>query len=425
MVAMALYHNVLGELSKGVSCVIVTGTNGKTTSARMIEQVLIDAGVSYFTNKSGANLITGITAEFATNATVTGRPRKDYALIECDEAAFKEVSQLVDAKAVVVTNVFRDQLDRYGEVTHTLNNIKIGISHSPKATLCLNADDSLIASIADEVKNPVIFYGVDTPIYKNRVEEVSDAPYCIKCKHEYIYDYVTYGHLGGYRCPVCGYHRPTPDISVSRVISTDTDKSVVDLTEGGKTWQTTVNLPGGYNIYNACGTAAVGRALGFDMDLIVGALGHFAGGFGRMEKFTIEGTDVRMILVKNPAGCNQVLNFVTNVTEPSVFVVCLNDRDADGTDVSWIWDVDFEQIAEMGDRLDGLYLSGVRAEDMALRFKYAGVPEEKMKVIKDYETLMHTCTAQDKPVYIMPTYTAMLDLRVKVSKMYGFSNFWE
>jgi len=152
MVAMALYHNVLGELSKGVSCVIVTGTNGKTTSARMIEQVLIDAGVSYFTNKSGANLITGITAEFATNATVTGRPRKDYALIECDEAAFKEVSQLVDAKAVVVTNVFRDQLDRYGEVTHTLNNIKIGISHSPKATLCLNADDSLIASIADEVK---------------------------------------------------------------------------------------------------------------------------------------------------------------------------------------------------------------------------------------------------------------------------------
>lgn len=422
---MALYHNVLGELSKGVSCVIVTGTNGKTTSARMIEQVLIDAGVSYFTNKSGANLITGITAEFATNATVTGRPRKDYALIECDEAAFKEVSQLVDAKAVVVTNVFRDQLDRYGEVTHTLNNIKIGISHSPKATLCLNADDSLIASIADEVKNPVIFYGVDTPIYKNRVEEVSDAPYCIKCKHEYIYDYVTYGHLGGYRCPVCGYHRPTPDISVSRVISTDTDKSVVDLTEGGKTWQTTVNLPGGYNIYNACGTAAVGRALGFDMDLIVGALGHFAGGFGRMEKFTIEGTDVRMILVKNPAGCNQVLNFVTNVTEPSVFVVCLNDRDADGTDVSWIWDVDFEQIAEMGDRLDGLYLSGVRAEDMALRFKYAGVPEEKMKVIKDYETLMHTCTAQDKPVYIMPTYTAMLDLRVKVSKMYGFSNFWE
>lgn len=425
MVAMALYHNVLGELSKGVSCVIVTGTNGKTTSARMIEQVLIDAGVSYFTNKSGANLITGITAEFATNATMMGRPRKDYALIECDEAAFKEVSQLVDAKAVVVTNVFRDQLDRYGEVTHTLNNIKIGISHSPKATLCLNADDSLIASIADEVKNPVIFYGVDTPIYKNRVEEVSDAPYCIKCKHEYIYDYVTYGHLGGYRCPVCGYHRPTPDISVSRVISTDTDKSVVDLTEDGKTWQTTVNLPGGYNIYNACGTAAVGRALGFDMDLIVGALGHFAGGFGRMEKFTIEGTDVRMILVKNPAGCNQVLNFVTNVTEPSVFVVCLNDRDADGTDVSWIWDVDFEQIAEMGDRLDGLYLSGVRAEDMALRFKYAGVPEEKMKVIKDYETLMHTCTAQDKPVYIMPTYTAMLDLRVKVSKMYGFSNFWE
>lgn len=425
LIAMGLYHNVLGELSKGVTCIIVTGTNGKTTSARMIEQVLMDGGLSYFTNKSGANLITGITAEFATNATLSGKCTKDYALIECDEAAFKEVSTLVNARAVIVTNVFRDQLDRYGEVTHTLNNIKIGISHSPDATLCLNADDSLTASIAEEVKNPVIFYGVDTPIYTNRVEEVSDAPYCIKCKHEYIYDYVTYGHLGGYRCPACGYHRPQPDLSVSKVVATDTDKSVVEMTVDGKTYQATINLPGGYNIYNAIGTVAIGKALGLDTPMVIRSLSEFSCGFGRMEKFTIDDTAIRMILVKNPAGCNQVLNFVTNVTEPSVFVVCLNDRDADGTDVSWIWDVDFEQIAEMSDLLDGLYLSGIRAEDMALRFKYAGVPESKMKVIKDYETLMQTCTAQDKPVYIMPTYTAMLDLRVKISKLYGFKNFWE
>jgi UDP-N-acetylmuramyl tripeptide synthase len=332
---------------------------------------------------------------------------------------------MIDARAIVVTNIFRDQLDRYGEVTHTLNSIKIGISHSPKATLCLNADDSMVASIADDFKNKVVYFGVNVPIYKKRVQEVSDAPFCIKCKHEYVYDYVTYGHLGGYRCPNCGYHRPTPDVAVVKVLQSDASKSVVDLTVDGTPYRATINLPGGYNIYNACGTVAVGRALKLDMTAVIRSLSEFAPGFGRMEKLVIDGTPIRMILVKNPAGCNQVLNFVTNVSEPSVFVVCLNDRDADGTDISWIWDVDFEKIAEMGSQLKGLFLSGVRADEMALRFKYAGIPEEKMKVIKDYETLMKTCAAQKCPVYIMPTYTAMMDLRNKITKMYDVKNFWE
>ena len=424
-VAMKLDHKVLAQCAKGVKCIVVTGTNGKTTSSRMIERTLNDLGLSFFCNKSGANLITGITAEFITNSTLSGHCKYDYALIECDEAAFKEVSTMIDARAIVVTNIFRDQLDRYGEVTHTLESIKIGISHSPKATLCLNADDSMVASIADDFDNKVLFYGVNVPIYKKRVQEVSDAPFCIKCKHEYVYDYVTYGHLGGYRCPNCGYHRPDPDIAVTNVIQSDAAKSVVDILVDGQTYRTTINLPGGYNIYNACGTVAVGKALKFDIPTVIRSLSEFAPGFGRMEKLVLNGTPIRMILVKNPAGCNQVLNFVTNVTDPSVFVVCLNDRDADGTDVSWIWDVDFEQIAEMGDKLKGLYLSGIRAEDMALRFKYAGIPEDKMKVIKDYETLMKTCAAQDYPVYIMPTYTAMMDLRNKITKMYDVKNFWE
>lgn len=425
LVAMKIYHNLLGELSKGVQCIIVTGTNGKTTSSRMIEQVLIDSGVSFFSNKSGANLITGITAEFVENCDADGRCRKDVALIECDEAAFKEVSTLIDAKVVVVTNVFRDQLDRYGEVTHTLNNIKIGISHSPNAVLCLNADDSLTASIADDFDNQVIFYGVNTPIYKERVEEISDAPYCIKCQSEYEYDYVTYGHLGGYRCPNCGYHRPEPDVAVTSVVSMDADRSVVDMKIEGQTHRVSINLPGGYNIYNACGTAAFGQAMHFPAETVVKSLSEFTGGFGRMEKITIGGTDVRMILIKNPAGCNQVLNFITNISEPSIFVVCLNDHDADGTDISWIWDVDFEQLNKMGDNLVGLWVSGRRAEDMALRFKYAGIPEEKMKIIKNYRKLLRTCEEQNFPVYIMPTYTAMLNLREKITKIYGIKKFWE
>ncbi len=424
-VALKLCPNLLGHLARGVTAVIVTGTNGKTTTSRMIEQAMADSGISFFANKSGANLLSGVTAEFAMHATLTGQCRYPYALIEADEAAFKAISRFVEARAVVVTNVFRDQLDRYGEVTHTLENIRIGISHCPGAALCLNADDPLSRSLADETDNPVLFYGVDTPIYEKRVAELSDAPYCLKCKHAYVYDYVTYGHLGGYRCPCCGYSRPRPDVSVTEVHSTDTQGSHVALRCAGGDFDTRINLPGGYNIYNACAAMACGQALELDAATVSASLGRFACGFGRMEKFEIRGTSLRMILIKNPAGCNQVLNFLTNTTEPSVFVVCLNDRAQDGRDVSWIWDVDFEQVAEMGEKLSGLIVSGVRADDMAVRFKYAGVPAEKLRIVKDYDQLLRDCTAQDKPVYIMPTYTAMLALRERISKTYGFKEFWE
>lgn len=424
-VALKLCPDLLGYLAKGVTTVIVTGTNGKTTTSRMIEQALSDSGISFFANKSGANLLSGVTAEFAMHSTLTGKCKYPYALIEADEAAFKAISRYVEAKAVVVTNVFRDQLDRYGEVTHTLENIKIGISNCKQATLCINADDSLSRSIADEVENPVLFYGVDTPIYEHRVEELSDAPYCIKCKHEYIYDYVTYGHLGGYHCPNCGYGRPQPNISVVQVLSTDTERSHVVMEADGQQYDTTINLPGGYNIYNACSTMACGKALELNLETVSKSLSAFACGFGRMEKFEIDGTSLRMILIKNPAGCNQVLNFLTNTTDPSVFVVCLNDRAQDGKDVSWIWDVDFEKVAAMGETLTELLVSGIRADDMAMRFKYAGVPVEKIRVMKDYGALIQACISQDKPVYIMPTYTAMLGLREKISKTYGFKDFWE
>ena len=424
-IALKLCPGLLGYLAKDVTTVIVTGTNGKTTTSRMIEQMLADSGISYFANKSGANLLSGVTAEFAMHASMTGKCSYDYALIEADEAAFKAISKYVKVKAVVVTNVFRDQLDRYGEVTHTLENIRIGISNCKDAVLCLNADDSLSGSLAGMVDNPVLYYGVDTPIYKTRVAELSDAPYCIHCKHEYVYDYVTYGHLGGFRCPNCGSCRPTPQVSVKEVLSSDAEQSKVVFAEDGAEYPATINLPGGYNIYNACAAMTAAKVLGLDPQVAVRSLSAFACGFGRMEKFEIDGASLRMILIKNPAGCNQVLNFLTDMTEPFVFVACLNDRANDGKDVSWIWDVDFERLVEMGETLDQVFVSGIRADDMAMRFRYAGLPLEKIHVYRDYGELTKACIAAGKPVFIMPTYTAMLDLRTTISKNYGFKAFWE
>ena len=425
-VALKLCPDLLGVLAKNVTTVLVTGTNGKTTTSRMIEQALVDSGISYFANKSGANLLSGVTAEFAMHSRLSGRCRCDYALIESDEAAFKAISRYVDAKVIVITNVFRDQLDRYGEVTHTLENIRIGVENSPNATLCINADDSLCASLAEQVDNTVCFYGVNVPVYAARVQEVSDAPYCIHCKHEYVYDYVTYGHLGGYRCPNCGYSRPAPQVAVCAVKRSDAESSELTFRMAdGTEYDALVNLPGGYNIYNACSCMAAGSALGLDAKLVAESLSRFECGFGRMEQFEIEGRKLRMILIKNPAGCNQVLNFLCNTQTPVLFAICLNDRDQDGTDVSWIWDVDFEQLLQLGDRLTGVCVSGVRADDMALRLKYAGIPQSKLKVCRDNKSLIDACVAQDAPTFIMPTYTAMLNLRGYLSKTYGFKQFWE
>ena len=206
--ALKVCPNLLSILSHDVKTVAITGTNGKTTSSRMVEQAFADAGLSYFANRSGANLISGITTEFVMNSTLGGKPKKEYAVIECDEAAARRTFGQLRPKVVMVTNLFRDQLDRYGEVTHTLENIREGLKAVPDATLCLNADCSLTSSLAGNLPNRVVWFGIEQGAAPSRAKpEISDATHCIRCKTEYEYDYITYGHLGGFRCPKCGYRR--------------------------------------------------------------------------------------------------------------------------------------------------------------------------------------------------------------------------
>lgn len=424
-IALKVNPNILREMSKGVKTIIVTGTNGKTTTSRMIEQCLKDSGKSYLANKSGANLFSGITAVFAQNCSLTGKCKREYAVIECDEAAFKTVSLHTDPYCVVVTNVFSDQLDRYGNILATLENIKIGCSNSKNAILCLNADCSLTTSIAAEVENRCVFFGIDCEVYKTRVHEVSDAPNCLRCGHEYEYGHVTFGHLGSWGCPECGYRRPDPDIAVKSVLVSDSSHSSVEMNVAGEMRQVSICLPGAYNIYNAAAAFAVGHACELSADAVGAAMESFECGFGRMEKFDIPDTDIRMILIKNTAGCNQVLNFLTDMTEPSLFVIGLNDRVNDGRDISWINDVNFECLAEMGDLLTGIYVTGIRADDMALRLKNAGIKEDKMKVFYDYDELIDAIVSADTPVNIMPNYTCMMDLRGRIAKRFKLKSFWE
>ena len=285
-IALFFKRDILAKLSQGVKVIVITGTNGKTTSARIVEEGLKEAGKSYFINRSGANLITGITTSFILNSTNSGKCTKEYAVIECDENAFRTVSKYLKAKVVLVTNVFRDQLDRYGEVSHTLSAIQESVNNLPEATLVINGDCSLTNTLKRE---NTVTYGVSVPL--DQTSAVRDGTRCIHCKHQLEYDYFTYAHLGKYRCPGCGYCRETPDYNVTDIVETTPDSSTVML---NGTTPVKINLGGVYNIYNGIGALAALVSLGIYRETALHALERFSGAFGRMEKFG----NVRMILIK-------------------------------------------------------------------------------------------------------------------------------
>lgn len=425
-IALKICPELLGILSKDVKTVAVTGTNGKTTSARMIEEAFALTDKSYFSNKSGANLISGITTEFVMNCSLSGKMRKQYAVIECDEAAARKVFGELQPQVIVVTNLFRDQLDRFGEVTHTLENIKEGILQAPNALCCLNADCSLTSSLALDVPNRIVYFGINkSAAGNNRPSDISDATHCIRCKSEYEYSYISYGHLGGFRCPKCGYSRHDAQYEAVDILEREADHSTVIMDIKGSRSLVRINLPAMYNIYNAAGAMAAVCEMGIDSETAVKALGLFKCGFGRMEQFSLGNAGAKMMLVKNPAGCDQVIDFLGNLKEKFCLVICLNDRSGDGTDISWIWDADFEALSQMGGRLQKVVVSGDRAADMKVRIKYAGIPEENVLVEKDYEKLVDFMEQQNDAVFIMPTYTAMLDLRTHIIDRCGGAEFWE
>lgn len=426
-VALKVKRNVLTDLSENVKVIIVTGTNGKTTSCRIIEEGLKTAGKTYFINKSGANLITGITASFIMNSTITGRNKCEYAIVECDENAFREVSRYIRADVVLVTNVFRDQLDRYGEVTHTLSAIRESVKNLPDATVCLNADCSLTYSMSKELTNKIITYGVNIPFDKDAGEpEISDAKYCIFCKHEYKYSYHTYGHLGGFECTNCGYKRVSPDFAVVSVEELKPNYSIAVTDFNGDRNITKINIGGAYNIYNAVGCSAALSALGLDNNTIYKALESFNGAFGRMEQFESGGNKINVILVKNPAGFSQTMSFLNTIEDDYTLMLSLNDNAADGRDISWIWDVDFNSVLKKSN-VKEIYVTGKRCYDMAIRVKYEGTDGREIKVIEneDYDRLVDIATGQGRDVYIVPTYTSMMAMRPVIAKRLGGKEFWE
>ena len=434
VVARRVDPRVLSKLSARLplGSAAVTGTNGKTTTTGMISKILATAGLRVVNNSTGANLVTGVTAAVVSDSSLSGRPSSEMGLFEVDEASVPRVAAEADLKILAVLNLFRDQLDRYGELAYTGKVIASAFADLPRdgAAVVLNADDPLVASLGGSAANPV-FYGVDEPdLDTGRLQHVADSKDCPVCGTPLDYSAVYMGHVGVYRCPKGDFERPEPAYRASRVRLEGARGSSFLLSTPKGEGEARVPLPGLYNVYNALAAAAVAGEAGVGLDDVVRGLGAFGGAFGRVEKIQAGDKEAFLLLIKNPVGFNEILRtFVTGADARNV-LIAINDNDADGRDVSWLWDVDFEMLAEAraAGRTDAapFTVSGIRAGDMAVRLKYADLPVGP--VIPDRERAIRAALESTPPgetLYVLPTYTAMLEIRKALGDMGYTHQFWE
>jgi UDP-N-acetylmuramyl tripeptide synthase len=386
--------------------VVVSATNGKTTTSAMLASVLESTGAEVVHNRAGSNMNWGV----ATALLDAGRSPGQVGLFEVDEAWLTQVARDLDPSLILLANLFRDQLDRYGELELLADRwAELVAERDGRSTFVLNADDPLVADLGRE-RQHVVYFGVEDRSHSlEALEHASDSKRCRNCGHDYVYDAVYLGHLGRYRCPNCGRERPTPQVAAEKVTLHGMSGSDVRIATPAGAFELSLPLPGLYNVYNALAATAAALELGATTAQVAEALSRFAAAFGRVERLQVDGREVAILLVKNPAGANEVLRTLTLEEGTLDLWIALNDGIADGRDISWIWDADFEVLAG---RVDRITCSGTRAEEMALRLKYAGV-DAPIAVERELERSLDSAVAGGNggPLYALPTYTALLELR--------------
>ena len=412
-----------GRLPSGSA--VISATNGKTTTAAMVASVLTRAGIRVVHNRAGANMAGGVASTLLAAARPRGRIDGQVGLFEIDEFWLDRVAAQLAPRAILLGNLFRDQLDRYGELDTIAERwAAMAAGAGRQARLVLNADDPLIADLGRDAPN-VTYFGIEDPsVAVPEMQHASDSKHCRRCGAAYVYDVVYLGHLGRYRCPVCGRERPAASVAAQRISLDGTRGSGFELvTPGGRTG-VELPLPGLYNVYNALGAAALCLDLEVPLDTVVAGLRDVQAAFGRAERIAVGEVEVQVLLVKNPAGANEILR--TLVLEPDALDVLaiLNDRTADGHDVSWVWDADFEMLAT---RVRRVTCAGTRAAELAVRFKYAGVPVDRLEVVPRVATALDCAIAGALAgrLYVLPTYTALLELRGELASRGHAVQFWE
>ncbi|MEW6447520.1 MAG: MurT ligase domain-containing protein [Bacillota bacterium] len=407
-VALRIFPGTLRALADQITygTIMVTGTNGKTTTNNMLARVLESFDDRLVINREGANLINGVTTAFLKKSSLRGRLAHHWALLEADEAAFPKIADIVQPKVVIVTNFFRDQLDRYGELDKTVSLIRTALAKLSSAKLVLNADDPLVAQLAD-TGLPRVFYGVGAPTRNGEAGSVTrEARFCPYCGENLSYRYYHYSQLGAYRCGGCGFVRPRVEVeALGAEVIDGVTRCKVRVEK--KVLPVTLPTQGFYNVYNALAVFAAGLLLGIAPETTAGSLSRYVPATGRLQQFNYKGRPIYLNLVKNPAGFNESLNLLCGTRETKDVLIALNDNSADGRDVSWIWDVDFERLQERRDILR-FVCSGRRSEEMALRLKYAGVPVQRITVCPGFAaSVRQVLEGHGGVAYLLATYTAL------------------
>jgi UDP-N-acetylmuramyl tripeptide synthase len=420
----AALPSIVGRLRHGT--VVVSGTNGKTTTTRLISHLLECSGLRPLHNRAGANLISGLVSAVVSQTSLNGQPMADVGLFEVDEATLPAAATQLHPRVVLLTNIFRDQLDRYGEVHFIHQTWRDSLQNLPDASsLILNADDPLVATLGLNRPNAV-YFGIDDPaLGQDQPPHAADARLCIRCGARYEVSVSFYGHLGHYRGPSCGLERPRPAVVAVSCSFHGDDGSELRVQTPRGDFTTRLRLPGLYNVYNALAASAVALQLGIPPERIGRDLETFTAAFGRLERIPVESRQLFLALVKNPVGFTEVLRTIVPSGSSVNLAIFINDHFADGTDVSWLWDVDFELLQ---DRVNFAICSGTRAEDLAVRLKYAGIPPAKIVLEGDLRrALEHALERSEagETIYVLPTYTAMLEVREVLRRTGYVRHFYE
>lgn len=422
-----LLARLAGQLEAGA--IVVAGTNGKTTTARMIADILTRGGYTVLHNRSGANLLSGMTASFVGAASLTGRVEARIGVFEADEFALPAALERLQPRLVILNNLFRDQLDRYGELDTVARGWRAALAALPaSATVILNADDPALPVLAEATPAARITYGVgDASQTLAALPHAADAAYCRRCGASLTYRALYLSHLGDYACPRCGLERPPLDVAAAAIQLDGLRGLSARLIHAGDTLDVRVSIPGFYNVYNLLAATATAHCLGIPDPIIAATLADFRAPFGRVERVRYRERDLLLMLAKNPVGFNEILRMLTSVpaAERGPVLTIINDLHADGRDVSWLWDVDFEVLAAWP---APLLTGGLRAHDMALRLKYAGCDPNHIAAHPEIRAALEAAVAAVPPggtAAVLLTYTALLQTRRLLTDLGAVAAFWQ
>lgn len=409
---------VAGGLRDGVAA--ISATNGKTTTAAMLAAILEPDRV-VCRNVAGANLLSGVAATL-----VRCPPDATQAILEVDEAALPAVADAVHPRVIALGNLFRDQLDRHGELEMVADRWRAMVAGlDAGTTLVLGADDPVVDDLGRD-RAAVLRYGIDDPaVAQRRADGAADSTFCVRCGGAYAYDATWFGHLGMFRCLACGHARGALDLAARDVVPRGTDGTTfrLDAPDGATT--VALPLPGLYNVENALAAIATAYALGVPTTVAAERIAGVAAAFGRFERLQMAGRTVTLVLFKNPTGANEALRAIAGDVAGGQVVLALNDRIADGRDVSWIWDIDLEGML---DDAAAIHVAGTRAADLAVRLRYADLDPARLHVGGDVEAALDAAVAASpatQPVFVLATYTAMLDLHRALAQRDLTTPFWE